>query len=200
MKVIRTANRRKKIDPHNGPADAGNALLVRAVNGESNGRINTPQSLSGFDDFVLGSSTGQSTASAAVLEKLYRALGQVTAVTHPRTFKLLQSGDRKLARKVIEGACEVAGEAVAHHAPGFPIARRQAPRAAHRRSRAEQQSRKCRKLLLAGSLHAARAFARSYRASVRVPHTTLLKFNLSILEQCCLPGPLSTLIQKLGRP
>jgi hypothetical protein len=117
MKVIRTANRRRKIDPHNGPADAGNTLLVRAVNRESNGRINIPQSLSGFDDSILGSSTGQSTASAAVLEKLYRALDQVTAVTHPRTFKLLQSGDRKLAR-VIEEACEVTVEAVKHHADG----------------------------------------------------------------------------------
>ena len=29
---------------------------------------------------------------------------------------------------------------------------------------------------------------------------TLLKFNFSVLEQCYLPGPWSTLMQKLGRP
>ncbi len=112
MKDIRTANRRRKIDPRNDAADAGNAPSVRAANGESNGRINVSPSLSGFDDSELGS------ASAAVLEHLYRALGQVTAVTHPRTFKLLQSGDRKLARKVIEEACEVTVEAVKKHADG----------------------------------------------------------------------------------
>jgi phosphoribosyl-ATP pyrophosphohydrolase len=53
-----------------------------------------------------------------VLEHLYRALGQVSDTTHPRTFKLLQSGDRKLARKVIEEACEVTVEAVKRHTDG----------------------------------------------------------------------------------
>ena len=51
-------------------------------------------------------------ASAAVLEDLSRSLGNVTVSTHPRTFKLLQSGRRKLARKIIEEACEVTVEAV----------------------------------------------------------------------------------------
>jgi phosphoribosyl-ATP pyrophosphohydrolase len=51
-------------------------------------------------------------ASAAVLEDLSRSLGSVTVSAHPRTFKLLQSGRRKLARKVIEEACEVTVEAV----------------------------------------------------------------------------------------
>jgi phosphoribosyl-ATP pyrophosphohydrolase len=51
-------------------------------------------------------------ASAAVLEDLSRSLGSVTASAHPRTFKLLQSGRRKLARKLIEEACEVTVEAV----------------------------------------------------------------------------------------
>lgn len=52
------------------------------------------------------------TANASVLEDLAGALGQVTAAGSPRTFKLLQSGQRKLARKLIEEACEVTVEAV----------------------------------------------------------------------------------------
>jgi phosphoribosyl-ATP pyrophosphohydrolase len=51
-------------------------------------------------------------ANASVLEDLSRALDQVTAGNHPRTFKLLQSSQRKLARKLIEEACEVTVEAV----------------------------------------------------------------------------------------
>jgi phosphoribosyl-ATP pyrophosphohydrolase len=66
----------------------------------------------------IQTSSRQSAASALVLEQLYGALGQVTAVAHPRTFKLLQSGDRKLARKVIEEACEVTVEAVKRDADG----------------------------------------------------------------------------------
>ena len=118
MKVIRTANRRGKIYPRNKPADADHVLLVRTANGALNGQINIPSSLSGVEDSDLRSSTGQSAASAVVLEHLYHALGQVTAMAHPRTFKLLQSGNRKLARKVIEEACEVTVEAVKQHAEG----------------------------------------------------------------------------------
>jgi phosphoribosyl-ATP pyrophosphohydrolase len=57
-------------------------------------------------------------ASAAVLEDLSRSLGRVTGSAHPRTFKLLQSGRRKLARKVIEEACEVTVEAVKRDVDG----------------------------------------------------------------------------------
>lgn len=118
MKDIRTAIRRKKIGSGSDPADASRALSVRAAKGEQNGRINIPASLSGFGDSALGTSSRQSTASPLVLEHLYGGLGQVTAASHPRTFKLLQSGDRKLARKVIEEACEVTVEAVKHDADG----------------------------------------------------------------------------------
>jgi phosphoribosyl-ATP pyrophosphohydrolase len=118
VKETRPANRRRKIHPRNAPADAGNPPSARAVYSESNGRIKIPQSLFGFGDSELGSSTGQSAARPLVLDHLYRALGQVTAVTHPRTFKLLQASDRKLARKVIEEACEVTVEAVRRHADG----------------------------------------------------------------------------------
>lgn len=118
MKSNRTASRRQKADPRKDRADVGSARPVRAASIESNGQINIPPSLSGLHDPELGSSAGRFAASAAVLELLYRALGQVSATTHPRTFKLLQAGDRKLARKVIEEACEVTVEAVKHDADG----------------------------------------------------------------------------------
>jgi phosphoribosyl-ATP pyrophosphohydrolase len=118
MKDIRTVLRRRKIDSGNDPADADHALSLRAAKGERNGRINIPASLSGLDGSALGTSSRQSAASALVLERLHRELGQVTAEAHPRTFKLLQSGYRKLARKVIEEACEVTVEAVKHDADG----------------------------------------------------------------------------------
>jgi phosphoribosyl-ATP pyrophosphohydrolase len=51
-------------------------------------------------------------ANASVLEDLSGALAEVTATDNPRTFKLLQSGRNKLARKLIEEACEVTVEAV----------------------------------------------------------------------------------------
>lgn len=57
-------------------------------------------------------------ANAGVLEDLARALGAVTAGDHPRTFKLLQSSRRRLARKLIEEACEVTVEAVKHDLDG----------------------------------------------------------------------------------
>jgi hypothetical protein len=68
MRKVRVTSRRRKIDPHNGTA--ATSISVRAANGDSNGRINISQSLSGFDHSVLGCSTGQSTASAVVLEQL----------------------------------------------------------------------------------------------------------------------------------
>lgn len=61
----------------------------------------------------LDYSTGRSAdATAAVLEDLYGALGRVTAAEHPRTFKLLRSGRRRIAHKLIEEACEVTVELV----------------------------------------------------------------------------------------
>jgi phosphoribosyl-ATP pyrophosphohydrolase len=58
-------------------------------------------------------------ATAAVLEELYGALARVTAAEHPRTFKALRSGRRRLARKLIEEACEVTVEAVKRDARGI---------------------------------------------------------------------------------
>jgi phosphoribosyl-ATP pyrophosphohydrolase len=52
------------------------------------------------------------------LQRLYTALGVVGSENNPRTFKLLESGTRKIAQKVIEEAGEVVIEAVRHHANG----------------------------------------------------------------------------------
>ena len=53
-------------------------------------------------------------ATSAELERLYRSLCEATETVNPRTFKLLQSGNRKIAQKLIEEAGEVAIEAVRH--------------------------------------------------------------------------------------
>lgn len=53
-------------------------------------------------------------ATSAELERLYRSLCEATETINPRTFRLLQSGNRKIAQKLIEEAGEVAIEAVRH--------------------------------------------------------------------------------------
>src|SRR3981189_756408 len=53
------------------------------------------------------------------LDRLHRALSEVTPENHPRTARLLASSTRKTAQKVIEEAGEVALEAVKHHARGI---------------------------------------------------------------------------------
>jgi phosphoribosyl-ATP pyrophosphohydrolase len=52
------------------------------------------------------------------LQQLYTGLSRVQRCTNPRTFKLLDSGNRKIAQKVIEEAGEVALEAVKRHTRG----------------------------------------------------------------------------------
>ena len=52
------------------------------------------------------------------LQRLFTALSRVQPATNPRTYRLLDSGDRKIAQKVIEEAGEVALEAVKHRAIG----------------------------------------------------------------------------------
>jgi phosphoribosyl-ATP pyrophosphohydrolase len=51
-------------------------------------------------------------AGPGELDRLYAGLAGVTGETHPRTAKLLDSGRRRAAQKVIEEAGEVALEAV----------------------------------------------------------------------------------------
>jgi phosphoribosyl-ATP pyrophosphohydrolase len=53
-------------------------------------------------------------ATSAELERLYRSLCEATETVNPRTFRLLQSGNRKIAQKLIEEAGELAIEAVRH--------------------------------------------------------------------------------------
>lgn len=53
------------------------------------------------------------------IDRLYRAFAQVTPDNHPRTARLLASGTRRSAQKVIEEAGEVALEAVKHSRNGL---------------------------------------------------------------------------------
>lgn len=66
---------------------------------------------------AAGSRNGKEPDRSDELQRLYRALSDVTPETHPRTARLLASSTRKTAQKVIEEAGEVALEAVRHH-PG----------------------------------------------------------------------------------
>jgi phosphoribosyl-ATP pyrophosphohydrolase len=116
MKETRKTHR---IDTHrigkNAPTDdaaaLGDAVLRRAINGKFVTGIDIPAH--GLQGRPIPASAG-----AAVLEQLSGALGDVTATGHPRTFKLLHSGRRRLARKLIEEACEVTVEAVKRDADG----------------------------------------------------------------------------------
>jgi len=89
----------------------GHALSPHAGNGASRG-IHVPAAGLAAESRQPAATRLALNANASVLEDLSRALGQVTAGDHPRTFKLLQSSQRKLARKLIEEACEVTVEAV----------------------------------------------------------------------------------------
>jgi phosphoribosyl-ATP pyrophosphohydrolase len=57
-------------------------------------------------------------AGPGELDRLYAGLAGVTGENHPRTAKLLDSGRRRAAQKVIEEAGEVALEAVKGRAAG----------------------------------------------------------------------------------
>jgi phosphoribosyl-ATP pyrophosphohydrolase len=65
----------------------------------------------------LDPQAGQSAGSREI-ERLHDTLPAVTPETHPRTAKLLGSGTRKVAQKVIEEAGEVALEAVRRNTGG----------------------------------------------------------------------------------
>lgn len=102
MKKSVNGNHRKKIAPRNRAFRIAEVLSERSQNGIT----------------VAAARPDTAAASTAVLEQLRVALDHVTADNHPRTFKLLQSGRRKLARKVIEEACEVTVEAVKRDSGG----------------------------------------------------------------------------------
>jgi phosphoribosyl-ATP pyrophosphohydrolase len=111
VKRIRNSIHQIKLEKRD-PTSKG-AVSAPPVNGKFVGRryIAMPQS-----DAKGGLQSAS--ASSQVLEQLYDALDRLAPTAHPRTFKLLQSGRSKLARKLIEEACEVTVEAVKHHADG----------------------------------------------------------------------------------
>jgi phosphoribosyl-ATP pyrophosphohydrolase len=113
MKKTRTISRRSKVALRDRATRIDELLSLHAINAKLPAGIHIPAAASHLDGCRKQATAGNlPSASAAVLEDLSRALGQVTAATHARTFKLLQSGRRKLARKLIEEACEVTVEAV----------------------------------------------------------------------------------------
>jgi phosphoribosyl-ATP pyrophosphohydrolase len=108
MKKLCTTNYRKRSVSRSSAVRIDDAPSLFAQTG-----INVSAARDGAESDRRKLGTGRSVAAcAAVLEELQRALEQVTAGNHPRTFRLLQSGRRKLARKLIEEACEVTVEAV----------------------------------------------------------------------------------------
>ena len=81
--------------------------------------IGPPAAFAGSDASSPSSPTeNPQCASASELDRLYASLDNVTPESHPRTAKLLSSGPRKSAQKVIEEAGEVALEAAKHHSLG----------------------------------------------------------------------------------
>jgi len=114
MKKSWAAGHRKRIGPPNRTQFVGKLFPSQVHNGIAI----SPSTPDGKRARVSGIDQGSS-ATAAVLDELGRALGTVTAGNHPRTFRLLQSGRRKLARKVIEEACEVTVEVVKRNPDGI---------------------------------------------------------------------------------
>ena len=68
---------------------------------------------------TLAADTEPARAGPGELDRLYAGLADVTATNHPRTARLLASGRRRAAQKVIEEAGEVALEAVKCRAAGL---------------------------------------------------------------------------------
>jgi phosphoribosyl-ATP pyrophosphohydrolase len=115
MKATRIRPGTKKAARWNDTAAATRASSSNSANGKFAGHLQARLREHGEKGDFIGLANG---ASAAVLEDLSCSLDRVTGSAHPRTFKLLQSGRRKLARKVIEEACEVTVEAVKRDVDG----------------------------------------------------------------------------------
>jgi len=118
MNELITLSRRAKIDTRRRSAGAHKTRLRLPY--PSDDRAHKPPTpVAGVDPAVQQASMGQLPGSVCCeLERLYTALGQVTAASNPRTFKLLEAGTRKIAQKVIEEAGEVALEAVKYRDEG----------------------------------------------------------------------------------
>src|SRR5262249_38665144 len=111
MNELITLSRRAKIDTRRRSAGAHKTRLRLPY--PSDDRAHKPPTpVAGVDPAVQQASMGQLPGSVCCeLERLYTSLGQVTAASNPRTFKLLEAGTRKIAQKVIEEGGEVALEA-----------------------------------------------------------------------------------------
>ncbi len=71
------------------------------------------------DRFADAAHIGSEDNGSQEIDRLYRAFAHVTPDNHPRTARLLASGTRRTAQKVIEEAGEVALEAVKHNRNGI---------------------------------------------------------------------------------
>jgi phosphoribosyl-ATP pyrophosphohydrolase len=110
MKKIRNAT--PQHDPNARPSAAGRAVSLHTLDPLANGKFTGEIALPAMRSRDPGP------PRAEVLEQLSEALEHVTAANHPRTFRLLQSGRRRLTRKLIEEACEVSVEAFKHDPEG----------------------------------------------------------------------------------
>lgn len=84
---------------------------------------NTTSCIDGEKTEPAGAGFGCTADAACIgigeINRLYRTLALVTPDNHPRTARLLASGTRRTAQKVIEEAGEVALEAVKHSRNGI---------------------------------------------------------------------------------
>jgi hypothetical protein len=99
MKKISTTNRARERRGRG----ARISTAIDSVNGKSRS-IELPRLLHSDGPLRQAATKNPPDSTAAVLEQLFGALCEVTTADHPRTFKLLQSGRRKLSRKLIEEA------------------------------------------------------------------------------------------------
>ncbi len=121
MKTFRKSRLSTTREPLSAP---GRVASLHTLHGKANGRfaggISIPAAISQSAGCPPFPTVGNSApVGAAVIEQLSAALERVTAANHPRTYKLLQSGRRRLARKLIEEACEVTVEACKRDADGM---------------------------------------------------------------------------------
>lgn len=118
MNEVFTLPRRAKIDRRHRSAGADKTRLRRPYPSDDWAH-EPPIPVVGVDPAAQQASMGQPPGGVCCeLERLYTSLGQVTAASNPRTFKLLEAGTRKIAQKVIEEAGEVALEAVKYRDEG----------------------------------------------------------------------------------
>src|ERR1700724_2298886 len=114
MNEILTLPRRRKTDPCRSASDRARRRPIAGVQCEFDETDATRGVPGGPPDAsALPAPDGQP-AGPGELDRLHASLEGVTAESHPRTAKLLGSGTRKAAQKVIEESGAGALEAVKH--------------------------------------------------------------------------------------